>query len=76
MTDLIRREVAFTVTVNGTPHVVSEATTLGTLLAQLGQQTDGVATAVNGEFVPRAARVDRQLGAGDAITCFSPIVGG
>ena len=76
MTNAITQEAAFTVTVNGTPHAVRDDTTLDALLKRLGQPADGVATAVNGEFVPRAQRADRRLGAGDAITCFAPIVGG
>lgn len=66
----------FTVTVNGAPHSVREDTTLDALLKRLGQQAEGVATAVNGEFVPRAARASHRLATGDAITCFAPIVGG
>ena len=66
----------FTVTVNGTPHDVRADTTLEALLRRLGQQIDGVATAVNGEFVPRTARANHKLKAGDAISCFAPIVGG
>jgi sulfur carrier protein len=68
--------VAFSVTVNGTPHSVRDGITLDALLKRLGQQAEGVATAVNGEFVPRAARATRKLEAGDAVTCFAPIVGG
>lgn len=66
----------FTVTLNGAPHSVREDTTLDALLQRLGQPAEGIATAVNGEFVPRAARAQRRLATGDAITCFAPIVGG
>ena len=52
------------------------ARTLAAALVELGYEGSWLATAVNGEFVPRAARADRKLGAGDAITCFAPIVGG
>lgn len=46
------------------------------LLAQQGQTPDGVATAVNGQFVPRAARHNHVLNEGDTVLCFSPITGG
>lgn len=76
MTSIGTQQAPFTVTVNGNPHSVRDDTTLDALLKRLGQQADGVATAVNGEFVPRAARTNHKLNAGDAITCFAPIVGG
>lgn len=37
---------------------------------------DTIATAVNGEFVARAARADHALHNGDTVLCFSPITGG
>lgn len=46
------------------------------LLPKLGKQAEQVATAVNGEFVPRGARADHVLQDGDAVLCFSPITGG
>ena len=35
-----------------------------------------VATAVNGEFVPRAQRAHHPLHDGDTVLCFAPITGG
>jgi sulfur carrier protein len=35
-----------------------------------------LATAVNGDFVPRAARATLQLKEGDAVFTFQPITGG
>ncbi len=37
---------------------------------------DTIATAVNGEFVARAARAHHTLHDGDTVLCFSPITGG
>lgn len=50
--------------------------TLADLLAALGVAPDAVATAVNGQFVPRDRRADHRLHAGDSVTTFQPIVGG
>ena len=72
-------------TLNGEPWPVpSEAAalptampaTLADLLAALGVAPDTVATAVNGQFVPRDRRTDHRLHAGDSVTTFQPIVGG
>ena len=55
------------------------AEALGILLAAHGVQgkpADSVATAVNGQFVPRNARATHLLHDGDAVLCFSPITGG
>ena len=46
------------------------------LQAEHGVQVEQVATAVNGEFVPRGQRADHVLHDGDAVMCFSPITGG
>ena len=35
-----------------------------------------VATAVNGEFVPRSVRHQHRLQHGDTVLCFAPITGG
>ena len=49
---------------------------------QQSSQHDGelnphsVATAVNGEFVPRTQRARHPLHDGDTVLCFSPITGG
>ena len=49
---------------------------LARLLPAMGKQAEQVATAVNGEFVPRGARAEHPLHDGDAVLCFSPITGG
>jgi sulfur carrier protein len=64
------------ITLNGEPRTVQEATTLADLVTELGQQPTALATAVNGEFVPRAERCKVQLHDGDAVFTFQPITGG
>ena len=64
------------VTVNGSPHALPQPTTLADLVGRLGHPPTAIATAVNGDFVPRGARADRVLADGDRVQCFQPIVGG
>jgi sulfur carrier protein len=52
------------------------ATALAHILSQTGPDAHIVATAVNGAFVPRAARASHTLADGDVVLCFSPITGG
>jgi len=64
-----------TVVVNGNP----ESTTAATLQAWVearGVQPAGLATAVNGNFVPRSLRAQQSLAEGDTILTFQPIEGG
>ena len=68
-------QATITVVVNGT----SEATTARTLQAWVearGIQPAALATAVNGNFVPRSLRAQQPLNAGDTIITFQPIAGG
>jgi sulfur carrier protein len=65
-----------TITLNGEPRSVDEGATLADLVAALGATPQSLATAVNGEFVPRAARAGVQLREGDAVFTFQPITGG
>jgi sulfur carrier protein len=64
------------ITVNGEPRAIAEGTTLADLVAALGQAPQALATAVNGEFVPRDARAGVRLQEGDAVFTFQPITGG
>lgn len=64
------------ITLNGEPRSLQEDATLADLVATLGQAPQSLATAVNGEFVPRAARATVQLREGDAVFTFQPITGG
>ncbi len=50
--------------------------TLAALLTEHGVNAEQVATAVNGQFVPRPQRCDCRLQPGDAVTTFQPITGG
>ena len=63
-------------TVNGELRELPEGTTLARLVELLGQSPAEVATAINGEFVPRALRETQMLRGGDRVACFKPIVGG
>ena len=49
---------------------------LAALLAGQGVNAEQVATAVNGEFVPRAQRETTPLQPGDTVLTFQAIVGG
>lgn len=64
------------ITVNGEPRTVEDTATLADLVSALGQPPQALATAVNGEFVPRAARASTPLRPGDAVFTFQPITGG
>jgi sulfur carrier protein len=64
------------ITLNGEPRRLEPDATLADLVAALGQPPQALATAVNGEFVPRAARASVQLREGDAVFTFQPITGG
>ena len=64
------------ITVNGEPRVLQGSETLADLVAALGQPPAALATAVNGEFVPRSERAALRLRDGDAVFTFQPITGG
>jgi sulfur carrier protein len=53
-----------------------EGLTLAALLTQHGVNAEQVATAVNGEFIPRHQRVTTLLSPGDTVLTFQAIVGG
>ncbi|RUW01307.1 sulfur carrier protein ThiS [Mesorhizobium sp. M1A.F.Ca.IN.020.06.1.1] len=62
-------------TINGKACEVT-ATTLSRLLADLEFEGDWLATAVNSEVVPAAARADCHLCEGDRIEILTPMQGG
>jgi sulfur carrier protein len=62
--------------VNGQTQRVEAGATLAQLVASLGVAPEALATAVNGEFVPRDARAQHPLREGDAVFTFQPITGG
>ena len=63
------------VVVNGEPAAAAAAT-LAELLSELGYEPDHVATALNGAFVPRRARAETRLAAGDEVEIVAPRQGG
>lgn len=67
--------VVVTVSVNGNPHTTA-ARSLQDWVAAQGVAPDAIATAVNGQFVPRSSRTECLLAEGDAILTFQPIAGG
>jgi sulfur carrier protein len=68
--------MSLNITLNGEPRSVEAGQTLADLVAALGQPPQALATAVNGEFVARAARAGTLLRDGDAVFTFQPITGG
>ncbi len=54
----------------------TEAGTLEELCASLGYGNSQIATALNGEFVPKAARVETRINMNDKIEILSPRQGG
>jgi sulfur carrier protein len=63
------------ITVNG-ERMRTSAPTLAVLVETLGYDAASIATAVNGDFVPRAARAGRALAEGDAVEIVAPRQGG
>ena len=61
--------------VNG-EATATQATTLAELLIELGYGEREVATALNGAFVPRAARAAARLAPQDAVEIVTPRQGG
>ena len=64
------------ITLNGEPRELPAGRTLADLVAMLDAPPAALATAVNGEFVARAARPGHELRDGDAVFTFQPITGG
>lgn len=65
-----------TITLNGQACPIEPGMTLADLIASLGEPPQALATAVNGEFVPRESRAQLPLHEGDAVFTFQPITGG
>ncbi|WP_121060826.1 sulfur carrier protein ThiS [Chachezhania antarctica] len=61
--------------VNAEPHEVS-APTLHAALAELGFTGPAIATALNGDFIPRTARDTTRLTDGDRLEVLAPMQGG
>jgi sulfur carrier protein len=76
-------DTTITVHTDAGPLLLKAPATLADAVAALnaGQQASdadarALATAVNGQFVPRDARHAHLLQEGDQVLCFSPITGG
>lgn len=67
--------VPLSVTLNGTSQETRAATLAG-LVAEYGLDGTRVATALNGDFVPAAARATTPLAAGDRVEIVSARQGG
>lgn len=65
-----------TITLNGETRQLPPGTSLADLVAAQGAAPAALATALNGQFVPRAERGSQLLQAGDAVFTFQPITGG
>ncbi|MFN3525674.1 MAG: sulfur carrier protein ThiS [Paracoccus sp. (in: a-proteobacteria)] len=61
--------------VNGEARDIT-ASTVADALAELGWAEARVATALNGEFLPSAARADQTLREGDRLEVLAPMQGG
>ncbi len=75
MTDIASTGTAVRILVNGEPRQTG-LTNLAAWLDGEGLDAAAVATAVNGDFVPRAARDGITLRDGDRLDVFRAIVGG
>lgn len=64
------------IVLNGAMRSVENGMALADLVASVTDDPQSLATAVNGEFVPRDARAELQLQEGDAVFTFQPITGG
>lgn len=64
------------ITLNGEPRSVGNGATLADLIASVAERPQALATALNGEFVPRDTRAQVHLREGDAVYTFQPITGG
>ena len=65
-----------TIQLDGRPHELHDTCTLAALVDALGHAPHGIATAVDGVFVPRGQRTEVALREGAAVLLFQPIVGG
>ncbi|OWY08781.1 thiamine biosynthesis protein ThiS [Thioclava sp. F42-5] len=61
--------------VNAKPHEIA-AQDLAAALAELGFANPAIATALNGQFVPRANRADTRLAESDRLEVLAPMQGG
>jgi sulfur carrier protein len=78
--ETLTQTLTLSLTLDGHSLTAPAGTTLAELLAQhpasAALAPESYASAVNGQFVPRAQRVSHPLQDGDAVTLFQAIVGG
>ena len=74
--DALAPQSAIAIALEGQPRFVPAGCSLADVVSALGHQPQAVSTAINEQFVPRAARAARALQAGDSVMLFQPIVGG
>ncbi len=65
-----------TIRINGKDEALAAATVAELLLARGIERPKGVAVALNGSVVPRAAWLDTRLASGDVIEIVRPFGGG
>ena len=63
------------ITLNGVEHNIA-ARNLVNALSELGYDESTIATAVNGEFIPKTRRSDIVLNDGDRVEVVAPMQGG
>lgn len=63
------------ITLNGVEREISEGS-LDQALRELGYYDGTIATAVNGQFIPKTQRLDIVLSEGDRIEVVAPMQGG
>jgi len=68
--------VTIEVAVNGEPRQVPPGTSVAGLIAMVTGQSTGLATAVNGEVVPRASWDGTLLAEGDRVEVVTAVQGG
>ncbi len=66
---------SITLVVNGVAQTTA-ARTLAQWVEQQGHTPNGLATALNSQFVPRTQRATQVLNEGDTLVTFQPIEGG
>jgi sulfur carrier protein len=64
------------VTINGTPHHLAGGVSVAAAVALLTSARSGVAAAVNGAVVPRAAWESTALAEGDEVEVLTAVQGG
>lgn len=63
------------ITLNGVEREINESV-LDQALRELGYYDGAIATAVNGQFIPKTQRLDIALSEGDRIEVVAPMQGG